>query len=51
MMKISNKFPHNITLTLVANDELLFYFEPILIDELGLCYSYNSMVSPFLAPR
>lgn len=50
MMKISNKFPHKISLT-SANEEIFFHAEPILIDELGLCYTFNSKISPFLAPR
>lgn len=47
-MRISNKFPHNITLT--STDEV-FYFEPILTDELGLCFSFNSRISSYLTPR
>jgi hypothetical protein len=48
MMKISNKFPHNITIT-STND--VFYFSPILTDELGLCYTFNSRISSYLSPQ
>lgn len=47
-MNVSNKFPHNITIT-SSNDT--FYFEPIMTDELGLCYSFNSRISSFLSPE
>lgn len=48
IMNVSNKFPHNITIT-SSNDT--FYFEPIMTDELGLCYSFNSRISSFLSPE
>jgi hypothetical protein len=47
-MKISNKFPHNIT---VSSTKETFFFEPILTDELGLCYTFNSRISPYLSPK
>lgn len=48
MMRISNKFPHNITITSTAD---VFFFSPILTDELGLCFTFNSRISPYLSPK
>jgi hypothetical protein len=48
MMKISNKFPHNITITSTSD---VFFFTPILTDELGLCYTFNSRISSYLSPQ
>ncbi|KAG5672729.1 hypothetical protein PVAND_002830 [Polypedilum vanderplanki] len=47
--KISNKFPHNISLSFIStSDEHLF--DPVLIDTLGLCYTFNSKISSFFSP-
>lgn len=48
MMKISNKFPHNIS---VSSTREVFSFEPIFTDELGLCFTFNSRISAFLSPK
>ena len=46
LQRISNKIPNNISVT--TTDEV-FFFEPILIDEIGYCYSFNSKIAPFLS--
>ncbi|CRL07283.1 CLUMA_CG020262, isoform A [Clunio marinus] len=48
IMRISNKFPHHITIT--SSNEI-YYFEPILSEQLGLCYSFNSRISTLLSPN
>lgn len=48
LMKISNKFTHNITLSSTSE---AFYFEPIIVDEVGYCYTFNSRISPYLSPK
>lgn len=46
MLEISNKFPHNVT----VNNET-FFFSTIFTDELGMCFTFNSRISPFLSPK
>ena len=48
IMRISNKFTHNITLSSTSQ---VFYFEPIIVDEVGFCYTFNSRISPYLSPK
>lgn len=48
MMRISNKFPHNIT---VSSSSGVFFFEPVVSDELGLCYTFNSRLASYLSPK
>lgn len=47
LMKISNRLPQNIT---ISSTNISFLFSPILTDELGLCYTFNSRISPYLSP-
>lgn len=48
MMRITNKFPHNIS---IASANEVFFFDPIITDKLGLCFTFNSRIAAYLSPR
>lgn len=48
LMRISKKFTHNITLSSTSQP---FYFEQTIVDDVGLCYTFNSRISPYLTPN